>query len=112
MPDRRVTIIPIEFRDTLSEFEKLLANPGYAQWRVSKVHEEVDIQELTNLETLWLAFLEKIVSNRDVAAEFIFPYLRRRSEHSDSDKKELEVFVRRLLQKKPEYANQVRDLLD
>jgi hypothetical protein len=46
------------------------------------------------------------------AAEFIFPYLKVQTEHCDSDKKELETFVRRLLQKKPEYANQVRDLLD
>ncbi len=112
MLERRVTIMPIEFRDTLSEFEKLLSNPGYAQWRVAKVHEEVDIQDLKNMETVWLAFLEKVKSDRDVAAEFIFPYLNVQTEHSDSDKKELATFVRRLLQKRPEYEDQVRDLLE
>jgi hypothetical protein len=46
------------------------------------------------------------------AAEFIFPYLKAQAEYSDSDKKELVTFVRRLLQKRPKYANQVRDLFE
>ncbi len=112
MLDRRVTIIPIEFKDTLCEFEKLLCNPGYAQWRVAKVHEEVDTQDLTNLETIWFAFLEKVMNDQKMAAKFIFPYLNVQTGHSDSDRKELVAFARRLLQKRPEYADQVRDLLE
>ena len=112
MLDRRVTVIPIEFRDMLSEFEKILSNPGYAEWRVTKVHEEVDTQDLTNMETVWFAFLQKIMNDGDTAAKFICPFLKAQTGHSDSDKKELVTFVRRLLQKKPEYADQVRDLLE
>jgi hypothetical protein len=51
----------LEFSDTLNEFEKLLSNPGCAQWRVAKVLHEVDIQDLTNMETVWFTFLEKVM---------------------------------------------------
>ncbi len=111
MLDRRVTIMPIEFRDTLSEFEKLLSNPGYAQWRVAKVLQEVDLQDLTNMETVWLAFLEKIMNDEKMAAKIIFPYVKRQTEHFNSDQKTLMAFFIKLMQKRPEYASQMLGLL-
>jgi hypothetical protein len=63
MLDRRVTTIPIEFKDMLCEFEKLLSNPGYAKWQVAKILQEVDIQDLTHMETVWFAFLKKVMND-------------------------------------------------
>ena len=103
--------MPIQFRDTLSEFEKLLSNPGYARWRVAKVHEEVDLQDLTNMETVWLAFLEKVMNDEKMAAKFIFPNVKRQTKHFNSDQKTLITFFIKLMQKRPEYASQMLDLL-
>jgi hypothetical protein len=111
MLDRRVTIIPIDFRDILREFEKLLSNPGYAQWQVEKVLQGVELHELTNRETAWLGFLEKAMNDKDMASNFIFPYLKVETEKFDSDEKELVAFFIRLMQKRPEYAKQMLDLM-
>ncbi len=71
-----------------------------------------DVQDLTNMESVWCAFLDKIVNNGDVAAEFTFAYLNVKTEHFDTDKTELAAFVRRLLQKKPEFSDRARDLIE
>ena len=76
MLDRRVTFIPIDFRDTLREFEKLLSNAGYAQWRVGKILEEVYLHELTNKETAWISFLQRAIDDKEMVANFFFSYLK------------------------------------
>lgn len=111
MPDRRVTFIPIDFRDTLCEFEKLLLNPGYAQWVATKVLRGVDVDELTKKELAWLDFLEKATGDTRMPARFFFLYLKNRTRRLDSDTKELISFFIRLMQKRPEYANQIFELL-
>ena len=111
VPDRRVTFIPIDFGDTLNEFDKLLSNPGYAQWRMLKALEGVGPHELTNREADWLDFLEKAANDEDMAAYFFFSYLKGETENFDPDQKQLITFFIRLVQKRPEYANQILDLM-
>ena len=111
MLDRRVTFIPVEFRDALSEFEKLLCNPRYAQWQLVRVLQKVESEELTRKETAWLTFLKTITNDEDAAARYVFAYLKKESEQFASDQKELITFFIRLMQKRPEYANQMLDLM-
>ena len=63
------------------------------------------------METAWLAFLENATNDKDVVADFIFPYLKGQIEQFDSEEKELITFFIRLMQKRPEYANQMLDLM-
>ena len=107
MPTRRVTFLPIDPVDKLSEYEKILSHQGYAQWRLEKIIQEVDIEEMTKGEKVWLSLLNMIQNDEDTATEYIFIDLKRDVVKFSSKQKEFISFFIRLIQKQPKCIDRV-----
>ena len=110
MPTRRVTVMPASVSDMLNEYEKLLSNRGYAAWQLEKVFQEIEVEDLTEHETVWLSVLVKTMRDPTFAPKYIFADLKDVSLEHGLSKEQFTSFFMRLLQKRPAYTNQVLDL--
>ena len=112
MLERDDTVFPVEIVDKLDEFEKLLIHPGYGAWRRRKILEQVDIEDLTYEERLWVEFLERFRHSRGAVCKFIFDDLKRDAVQFKPSEKALIKFLIRVSQKQPEHADRAIRMFD
>ncbi len=106
----RVTVMPENALEMLYEFEKLLSNQGYASWRLEKVFQEFEVEDLTDPEVVWLSVLVKTMRDPTFAPKYIFADFKEVSLKHGLEEEQFTSFFIRLLQKKPAYVDDVLDL--
>jgi hypothetical protein len=112
MPAKRVTICPVGLADKLNEYEKMLTYPKYGKWRARQILEQVDPQDLSEPEKLWIRLLVWSGDPGRRVKEFILEDLKRDASKFGPAEKQFIKFFIRVIQKKPAYADNVIQMFD
>ena len=112
MPTRRETICPESLADRLDEYEKLLVYPGYGKWRTRKILKKLDVNTTTNTERRWICLLIWANNPKRSIPDIIFQRIEKDALELGADKKLVSSFAEKLIQKRPEYLDQVLGLLE
>ena len=111
MPAKRETIYPEDLADRLGEYEKLLTYPAYGRWRTKRILKELDLNTTTNEDRRWILLLIWAEDPKRRIPEIIFQRVQMQACKLDADKRLFSSFAERLLEKRPQYLDQVLGLL-
>ena len=111
MPTKRETIYPEDLADRLDEYEKLLIYPAYGKWRTRKILKHLDLNTTTNEERRWILLLAWAEDPKRRIPELIFQRVETEACELGADKRLFSSFAERLIQKRPQYLDQVLGLL-
>ena len=111
MPPKRETIYPEDLAERLDEYEKLLIYPAYGKWRTRKILKNLDLNTTTDEERRWILLLIWANDPKRRIPEIIFQRVQMQACKLGDDKRLFSSFAERLIQKRPEYLDQVLGLL-
>jgi len=104
--------LPMHMIEKLNEYDRILSHPGYAEWRLQQITESHYMEDLTELQTCWLHFLQCARDDRDTAKNFILENLKREAKRLRKEESQYNHFLVQLAHKHPKYAARVLELFD
>ena len=111
MPTKRETVYPEDLTDRLDEYEKLLTYPAYGKWRAKRILKNLDLNTTTNAERRWMLLLIWAEDPKRRIPEIIIERVKTAACVLGADKRLFSSFAERLIQKRPQYLDQVLGLL-
>ena len=112
MPTKRETIYPEDLTERLDEYEKLLIYPSYGRWKITHILKKLDLNTTDNEDRRWIILLMWAEDEKRRVPEIIFQRIQTYASELGADKGLFSSFAERLIQKRPQYLDQVLGLLE